>query len=414
MSKSRQRSGLLRILIIIFLINFGLGLIHELVQAISRGKWEIVLFQLLPLLVLGLIFYRLRPNLQKIRERSRRRFEEGQQNVSLRDAAIFSLSWSREIFQSIPKDRRKLVNQALLLIGIGLGLLLLQSHSGGLFTVLLVIALVLAGINLLVWVVASEREEKSRLQIELEAARHMQLSLMPTHDPQLSGYDISGICIPAQSVGGDHFDYVWLGDRQRKFAVAMADVAGKGMDAAWTAVYTSGAFFSAVQSEENVGRVMKSLNRAICSRQDRKRFVSFFILALESESRNGQYVNAGQTRPLLLRQNRVSVLQSEEVRFPLGVMAEANYRALKLPLQSGDVLLLYTDGVSEAMDREQNPFGEKRLSDLFQRVGQQPVAARQMVEDIKKEILAFSDPNEQHDDITIVVIRALADSDTLH
>jgi serine phosphatase RsbU (regulator of sigma subunit) len=238
----------------------------------------------------------------------------------------------------------------------------------------------------------------------------MQLSLMPLRDPEIPGFDISGLCIPAHDVGGDHFDYVWFGQDRRKFAIALVDVSGKGMDAAMTAVYTSGAFSSEVQHQSSVASVLRSLNSAIRSRQNRKRFVSVFIMALDVGTLETEYINAGQCRPLLLREGRITQLESTDPRFPLGVMDDVEYQANAIRLQPGDKLLLYTDGVPDAMDKERNEFGEQRLHDAFLRAEQPKRSARSVVDQIQTEVLAFSDPSEQHDDLTIVAVHVLPDA----
>jgi serine phosphatase RsbU (regulator of sigma subunit) len=391
------------LLILIFVSN----LIESVRGAIRSGNGLVILGPLLTLLVVALIAYRSRGKVQQIREEYRRRFEKNKDHAGIRDAAIFSLSWSREIYREIPEDRKGLVKQAFILIGLGMIIVLFQTGISGIIPLLLIAAVVLAGVNLLVWVVATESGEKSRLKIELETARQMQLSLMPPADPKIPGFDISGVCIPAHDVGGDNFDYVWLGEGQRKFAVALMDVSGKGMDAALTAVYTSGAFGSEVQHQSSVSRMLRNLNSAIRSRQNRKRFVSFFMISLDLASHETEYINAGQCRPLLLRNNQITQLDSTDPRFPLGVMDGVEYESHAFRFQPGDKLLLYTDGVPDAMDSEQNEFGEERLRGAFVQAEEKNDSARSVIERIQKEILLFSAPAEQHDDLTIVVIHVL-------
>jgi len=404
--KKRLNTRVLWILGFLIFI-FASNLIDSVRGALRSGNGLVILGPLLTLLIVVLIAYRSRGKVQQIREEYRRRFEENKDHAGIRDAAIFSLSWSREIYRDIPEDRKGLVRQAFILIGLGMAIVLFQTGISGIIPVLLIATVVLAGVNLLVWVVATESEEKSRLKIELETARQMQFSLMPPGDPSIPGFDISGVCIPAHDVGGDNFDYVWLGEGQRKFAVALMDVSGKGMDAALTAVYTSGAFGSEVQHQSSVSCMFRNLNSAIRYRQNRKKFVSFLMISLDVASLETEYINAGQCRPLLLRKERITQLDSTDPRFPLGVMDAVEYESHSFRLQPGDKLLLYTDGVPDAMDCEQNEFGEKRLSSAFLRAEQQNGSARDVIDGIQKEILVFSAPAEQYDDLTIVVIHVL-------
>jgi serine phosphatase RsbU (regulator of sigma subunit) len=268
-------------------------------------------------------------------------------------------------------------------------------------------ALVLAGVNLLIWVVGSEREEKDRIRIELETARKMQLSLMPRQDPAVQGFDISGCCIPARDVGGDLFDFVWSGKDKDKLCITVVDVSGKGMDAALTAVYTSGALISEAMHENDVVTVTQNLNSAIYSRKNRSRFVSMLMAALDVPARKIQYVNAGQSRPFLLRDHQVSVLQNQGARFPLGVIETPAYKADDIQLKPGDNLLLYTDGATEAMNEKEEMFGEERLKTLFIELASSRSRASDVVRALKEEIMNFSGPDHQHDDLTIVVVKVI-------
>jgi sigma-B regulation protein RsbU (phosphoserine phosphatase) len=288
-----------------------------------------------------------------------------------------------------------------------MGVVMVQLDNYSLMTILVSAALILAGVNLLIWVVGSEREEKDRIKIELETARKMQMSLMPTQDPEVQGYDISGCCIPAQDVGGDLFDFIWSGKERDRLCITVVDVSGKGMDAALTAVYTSGALISETQHEDDVVTVARNLNSAIYSRQNRTLFVSIFMAWLDVTSGEIQYVNAGQTRPMLLRNRKVSVLKGPGARFPLGVMESPTYQASDIQLKPGDNLLFYTDGVTEAMDTNDEMFGEKRLKTLFLDLTKKNTCAADMVKAIKQEIINFSGSERQHDDLTIVVVRVV-------
>ena len=394
----------------VILLNFILGI----VTSVIRKDWDSLFNKITTLIVLGVIAYLLWgklmggwSNLMKQREATREQFEKSKGKINIKDAAIFSLAWSREIYQGIPDDRKHLVKTSFTLIGIAGGIVMLHLGKYGFLTLLVIAGLVLAGVNLLIWVVGSEREEKDHIAIELETARKMQLSLMPTKDPEIRGFDISGCCIPAQDVGGDLFDFVWSGKSHNKLCIPIVDVSGKGMDAALTAVYTSGALNSEAQHEEDVVTVVDNLNSTIYSRQNRSRFVSLLMVALNVSSRKIEYVNAGQSKPLLLRDNRISVLKGSGARFPLGVMEAPQYVLQDVQLQSGDLLLLYTDGVTEAMNDRQEMFGEERLNELFLSLGRRNFRARGIVENIKDEIMKFSGPDQQHDDLTIVVVKTI-------
>ena len=403
MAAKNRKVSTLQTLAFVILLIYVLNLAEGIYIVIKTGQWNSLVEKLLSLVIFGFIAYRSWESIRHGRESYRQRFEKQKENVGLKDAAMFSLTWSKEIYKRIPQDRKPLVQNAFVLIAIAMGIAYLQ--FGSLLTILLIATLVLAGVNLLIWAVASEREERNRIQIEMETARSMQLSLMPEQDPEIQGFDISGLCIPAFEVGGDLFDYAWFQKRRQKLGVAIVDVSGKGMDAAFTAVYTSGAFSSEIQHQDDVKTVLLNLNSALYSLQDRNRFVTAFMLALEVDTRRLDFVNAGQTRPLLLRDDRIEVLKNPGDRFPLGVMASPRYKSASLQLQSGDILLLYTDGVNEAMNSDLDMYGNQRLEDHLKLLGKQRLSSTDMIMAIKDRIMEFSAPAQQHDDITIVCIQ---------
>ncbi len=388
--------------------------VQGLIVAITHGNWDALINKITTLVVFAviaaLIWGQIKDgwdNLLKRRQASREQFEKNKGNINIKDAAIFSLTWSKEIYQGIPEDRKPLVKTSFTLIGIALGIVMMYLGRYGFLTLLLICGLIIAGVNLLIWVVGSEREEKDRIEIELETARRMQLSLMPANDPEISGFDISGCCIPAQNVGGDLFDFVWSGKDNSHLCIPVVDVSGKGMDAALTAVYTSGALVSEAQHEKDLVTVVDNLNSAIYSRQNRSRFVSLLMAVLDVPRRRIDYVNAGQSKPLLLRNNQVTQLKASGARFPLGVVKSPKYQVQSLQLEPGDTLLLYTDGVTEAMNPGQEMYGDERLYELFSRLVSLQMSAKDIVTAMKDEILTFSGIDHQHDDLTIVVVRAL-------
>ncbi|MCU0286668.1 MAG: PP2C family protein-serine/threonine phosphatase [Acidobacteria bacterium] len=395
--------------IIIFIIAFDY--ILKTALFIIHGNWTFLWGRFITLLLIFTAAYLYRDqltqwweNLKKQGRNVRQDFENSGGNAGIKDAAIFSLIWSKEIYQNIPADRKNLVKTSFILIGLAVIILILQFND--LFSLIIAPLLIFAGVNLLIWGVGREREEQDRIRFELETARKMQISLMPTQDPTVQGFDISGCCLPAQDVGGDLFDYLWPDKNGQTLCITVVDVSGKGMDAALTAVYTSGALVSESQHEEDIVKVIRNLNTAIYSRQNRSRFVSIFMASLDVASRRVRCVNAGQSRPLLLRGNDVSVLQTPGARFPLGVMEAPVYQAIDIQLNPGDSLLLYTDGVTEAMNDDEEMFGDERLKTIFQNLAFKYTRSVDIVNALKEEIINFSGSARQHDDLTIVIVKA--------
>lgn len=389
--------------------------IKSIIISLGSGEWRNIAGRVIILIFIALVAYIYRDLItggwdifKKRGDMARDRVEKSKDSIDIREAVIFSLSWSREIYRNIPPDRKRYVKTSFILIGLALGISVILMDSISLLPILVIMTLLLAGVNLLIWVVGSERNETERISIELEAARKMQLSLMPKKAPEVQGFDIAGCCIPALNVGGDLFDYVWTGGENRVLCISVVDVSGKGMDAALTAVYTSGAIVSETRHPGDITTFIGNLNSAIFSRGIRTRFVSMLMANLDVAGKSLRYVNAGQSRPMLLRDGEIHVLKNPGPRYPLGVLPAPDYMAGDLKFHNGDCLLLYTDGVTEAMNEKTEMYGETRLKSLFLRLAAQHSHSEVLVRELKDEILAFSGTEYQHDDLTIVVVRVVA------
>lgn len=394
-----------KLIITIIIVVVAINLVDEAVHSILNGDWGILFGQILILSFIGWMVFRARHNYQAYRHIYKKRFEEGGGNVGVKDAALFSLTWSREIYANIPPDRRRLVKMVFILIGAASILVLLQVGFDELLPLLTYSLLVLAAINLLIWAVASERGEKEKLSVELETARQMQMSLMPKANPQFEGFDVAGVCRPAFDVGGDMYDFVFPQNDRTALAIAVADVAGKGMDAALTAVFASGAFVSETQHSKDAASIMTTLNKTICTRHNRSKFVSFLLAIIDRESRTIDVVNAGQSKPLLIRDGDVRTIDCDGVRFPLGVMNDAAYLAHSIAVQTGDVLLLFTDGITDAMNPAEEPFGAERLAQVIREMPLAPMSCSAILDALIDRVRAFTASRDQHDDLTMVVVK---------
>ena len=217
--------------------------------------------------------------------------------IKLWDAMIFSLLWSDEIYNDIPQDMRRLVVIAYTLIAISIGAIYIGIGEG-LVGLILCSSLILAAVNLLAWIVSRERGEKESLQTELKLAHDVQVSLMPKEHPKIEGFDIAGLSVPAKEVGGDHFDYAFMMD-DSKFGISIFDVSGKGMQAAMSAVFTSGAFASEVKQSSSAAEVLTNINKAVYTHSKRGHFVAFLLAIIDVNTRTLVFANAGQMKPLL-------------------------------------------------------------------------------------------------------------------
>ena len=249
-------------------------------------------------------------------------------------------------------------------------------------------------------------DEKSRIVQELKAAHDMQMGLMPTDDPKIPGYEISGICIPADEVGGDFFDYVWLDERKTRLGIAIGDVSGKAMKAAITAVLTSGMVYREVGRNETPKTILRKINRPMYLKTERRMFTAMTFAVIDVRKKMLTFSNAGQMQPMLKRRSVIQSLTVDGVRLPLGMMEDVDYHEVRVPLQPKDVIIFYTDGVPEAMNAKNEMFGFERLEAIVKESAA-TLPAKQLTASIVEKVTEFTGPTKQHDDMTVVVVRVL-------
>ncbi len=246
--------------------------------------------------------------------------------------------------------------------------------------------------------------ERERLKSELDTAREMQMGLMPSGAPDLPGFDIAGVCLPATEVGGDYYDYIRIDGEDNALAIAVADVSGKGMKAAMTAVMVSGMLHVEAFHRTNSAEVLIRINRPLYRKSDRRMFAAMLYGILDPGKKQFSFTNAGQMPPLLLRAGRIVTISSHGPRLPLGVTAEVNYARKTLELASGDHMLLFTDGINEARNGDRLLFGEERLELALAESARAPSASAAL-EMILDRIREFTGDEPPHDDITMVLLR---------
>jgi serine phosphatase RsbU (regulator of sigma subunit) len=354
--------------------------------------------------ILWLMWERITRLVREEKEVSRRRMESGGENIRVWDALVFSLLWSDEIYMEIPTDRRRFVVIAYTLITLGVVAAFIKIGSG-LMPLVIVAVLVLAAVNLLVWVVSLERGEKETLQTELRLARQVQESLMPKASPSPPGFDIAGYALPAREVGGDQYDYCWLGSAAVALGISVSDVSGKGMQAAMAAVFTSGAFAGDARTSTSPAEILTRLNRSVYAHSRRGQFVAFLLAVLDTERKTLTFANAGQVKPLLLRDGKSEWLESVGIHFPLGMKEDSLYAERTVELGPGDVVLLLTDGFTDAMNASREQFGPERLQRLLEQPGCSGRTAREILEVVVQNVRAHTAGSPQHDDMTMVVLR---------
>ncbi len=385
--------------------------VFELISAFSEGlqahNWSRFGLDLVVAGLLYIMWERIRLLLKTQKEEIRKKMEKPSQDIRLLDAMLFSLLWSDQIFKGIPEDRRRLVVTSYTLITLGLVAAFVKVGTG-LMPLVVAGALVLAAVNLVTWVVSLEREERETLKTELKLAHDVQVSLMPKGHPRVQGLDIAGMSVPAREVGGDFFDYSCLGGGDTKLGIPVFDVSGKGMQAAMSAVFTSGAFASEAKQSSSPAEILTRLNRSVCSHSRRGHFVAFLLTAFDQQTRCLTFANAGQTRPILRSGGTVQSLDSVGVHFPLGMKEDSVYEERTLQLQPGDTLFLLTDGFTDAMNSQQEMFGTERIERLLKESVLDGIPAEKIMEFITNEVRTHVGNAPQHDDMTMVVVKVTA------
>lgn len=244
--------------------------------------------------------------------------------------------------------------------------------------------------------------EKKRLQGQLEVARQVQLELLPPADPQLPGYDISAYNFPTEEVSGDYYD--WVRIHHDQIAIVIADVAGKGVPAALLMAFLRASLRAATHIGYAPQNSMAKVNFLLWESIERNQFVTAFYGILDATNRTLAYANAGHNPPLLLGADDSACFLTQGA-VPLGMFRDTRYHEYYLTIKPGDLLVLYTDGVTEAANPHEEEFGRDRLLRSVKAV--RDLSAREMIAAIQKDIADWTDGRGASDDVTFFVIKAL-------
>ena len=263
--------------------------------------------------------------------------------------------------------------------------------------------------------IAKAAAEKKRIATELNLARGIQEGMLPSIYPRFADnphYDLFATMEAAKEVGGDFFDFYMM-DEDR-LAITVADVSGKGVPAAMFMVISKTVLKNtalSTDSEEDFGLAMERTNLQLCEDNEEMMFVTIFFGVLNLKTGEFVYVNGGHNPPLIGRAQGEAVdwhfIRDEKKTHMVGVIEDAQYKEKRLTLVPGDMLYLYTDGVTEAMDAEKNLYTEERLQETLNRVGTPDVSAKDVLAAIRADIDAHAGGAEQSDDITMLGIRYL-------
>jgi sigma-B regulation protein RsbU (phosphoserine phosphatase) len=248
------------------------------------------------------------------------------------------------------------------------------------------------------------KEERRHLESDLELAQDVQKMLLPQEVPNIPGLEIAAFSRPAQIVGGDYFDFI---DFSNGFhGLAIADVAGHGVSASLHMASIQALLWTLVPVNKSPAEVMRQVHKLFIHNIRFETFVTFFIGAFDSSTKTLTFCNAGHQPPLILRKTKSkegSLVMLHPTGAAIGLIEEAEFGENTIELQNGDLLVLYTDGVTEAFNLQNHEFGRERLTVLSRQVNTLPV--KEIVQEIRQALEEFSEGKPLADDTTLVVCK---------
>jgi serine phosphatase RsbU (regulator of sigma subunit) len=245
-----------------------------------------------------------------------------------------------------------------------------------------------------------EERKLTEMKQEVRLAYEIQTNLLPSKAPTVEGYDLAGISIPAKQVGGDYFDYIPMDDG--RLAVTVGDVSGKGMGAALLMSNTQATLRAQSIFGGTPGDCLGRSNRLLCQSTRRGTFVTLFLGFLNLETHEVEYANAGHNRPYIVH-NDGTVEPLMLGSLVLGFLPSHQYESATYQLQPGEMLAIYSDGVTEAMNPSHDQFDEERLESILSE--NRHLDAHALLDLIVDRVKSFAGTQEQSDDITLLLLR---------
>ncbi len=245
-----------------------------------------------------------------------------------------------------------------------------------------------------------ETLEKQRIEEELSIAREIQQRLLPRTFPEIPSFEIYGVNLPSRQVGGDYFDCIVLDPEH--VAITIADVSGKGIPASLIMSNLQAGLHSLIAPHADIANMMFKLNNLIYAHTTYDKFITFFYAEVDVKEKSMVYVNAGHNPPYLWSKNgKLKTLETGGL--VLGMMPNMMYETEKVQLNCGDALLLFTDGVTEAVDIHRKQFEEWRLEKLLSHG--QNLSGRELIDKVIGELNKFAKGAPQADDITMLALK---------
>ena len=251
------------------------------------------------------------------------------------------------------------------------------------------------------------RRELERRAYEMEIAGGIQQSFLPESPPMIEGVELAALNWPAREVGGDFYDFIPVS--QDKWGLVIADVSGKGVPAALFMALSRTLVRANAVGNPSASQAIRRANDLIVEDDRANMFVTLFYSVLDPKKKTLTYVNAGHNPPVMLRREGRDVILLEAKGIALGVMPNIELDEREISLRKGDVVVLYTDGVTEAINDREEQFGQQRLIQLIDEG--RSLRAQELVTRIQQGVTAFSTGQPQFDDIAIMVLKVAWDEE---
>jgi len=246
--------------------------------------------------------------------------------------------------------------------------------------------------------------EKERMEEELSIARDLQTSMLPATCPTIEGFEIAAYSLSAMEVGGDFYDFIDMG--KNKAGMVIGDVTGKSVSGALVMSASRSVFRMLSEEELTVSEIMIRANRRTKKDIKTGMFVALLYAVLNANDKTLSLCSAGQTQPIhwSSETGESTLVETKGDTFPLGILEDVGYQETRLHLAPGDKIVLYTDGIVEAMNDKEEIFGFERLIEIVQ--GARSMTADSLLKEILDKVNVFAGGAAQHDDLTVIIISA--------
>jgi sigma-B regulation protein RsbU (phosphoserine phosphatase) len=251
---------------------------------------------------------------------------------------------------------------------------------------------------------AEERLEKRRMQEELKVASEIQMRLQPACPPPIEGYAVCAYSIPSREIGGDYYDYIER-KKQRRLAITLGDVSGKGIGAALLMSSLHAAVRAQTQTSHSIREMMSNLNDYIAENSPDNKFLTLFYSELDTLTGDLYYANAGHNAPILVRAAGGHVERLDATGLPIGILHDSRYTEACVRLWPGDVLVVYSDGISESVNTAEDEFGDERLVEVVRKnIHHTASKIRDRVDEALSRFVGTAAPV---DDMTLLIVKRI-------